>query len=112
MYRYENHTLGRADVMSVLSEDAFGNGPIGWQNQPWQGYFEFMPDNSVELAFDCYGEGNIQSTKLWNVGKNKWKGFDYDGKHVTITKVSLMRYDGEFWQDQDKSEKDEGSSCR
>ena len=96
MYSYENVDLGIKHMMYVLSEDDSGNGWIGFQLEgetlPWQGDFRFKNDQTIELCFDCKGEGNLKSCKLWRTADGGWSGYDYACRHVYLTEFEKMKY--------------------
>ena len=96
VYKYTNFYLGRTNMMHVLAEDGSRNGSIGWENKaetlPWQGYFRVKADDTIELAFDCYGRGKLKSAKLFKISEDMWEGFDYDGRQVRIKKVMRLRH--------------------
>ena len=84
-------------MLHVLSEDASGDGQIGWLNKKgtlaWQGFFRHMADDdSVELAFDCFGGGVMKSATLYKVDDGVFEGTDYDNRFVCITKMRTLQY--------------------
>ena len=95
MYRYLNVDIDCRSILHVLSEDASGNGNIGWQNQddtlPLRGHFQHSSDNTVVLAFDD-GNGRAKSARLFKTDENVWEGYDYDGRWVRITKLKQVPY--------------------
>lgn len=82
-------------MIHVLWEDAT-EGSIGWQNRsetlPWQGYFRLKANDTIELAFDCYGRGKMKCARLYKTAEDVWEGHDYRGRFVRIEKMMEMRY--------------------
>ena len=60
---------------------------------PWQGYFiAIAKEGWIDLAFDCYGLGDMKCARLYIVNENVWEGYDYDGRFVTLEKVMKFEY--------------------
>ena len=89
IYRYENHSNGISGLLDVC------NGMVSYASfglpTDWHG--EFVEIGAViSMCFDYRGKRPYKASRLRKVAVVKWKGFDYRGRSITLTRLGTMTW--------------------
>ena len=66
----------------------------------YHGSFTHLDHASIQIRFDHLGRlDKMKNVVLFKTGVSKWEGYDYAGRHITLTQKQTLvwRPDENFW---------------